>query len=179
MDLDFKAALIIIDVQGRLAECMDGADRMLPSIRRLALGWRALGLPVLLTEQVPEKLGPTREELADAVSGLTPIPKSSFSCCGEPAFMRALEAAGLRRVVLCGIETHVCVWQTARDLLRAGYAVDVCVDAVSSRAAAHREIALARMRDEGARWTLVEMALLEQVGTAKAPAFRTVHALIK
>lgn len=179
MNRDLKATLVVIDVQGRLAECMDGADRLLPAIRRLALGWRALGLPVLLTEQVPEKLGPTRAELADAISGLTPIPKSSFSCCGEPAFLRALESAGLRRVLLCGIETHVCVWQTARDLLRAGYAVEVCVDAVSSRAATHREIALARMRDEGARWTAVEMALLEQVGTSTAPAFRAVHALIK
>ncbi len=179
MHNDPKAALVVVDVQGRLAECMDGADRLLPAVRRLILGWRALGLPVLVTEQVPAKLGPTRPELADAVSGLTPIPKSSFSCCGEPAFLRALEATGLRRVLLCGIETHVCVWQTARDLLRAGYAVEVCVDAVSSRSAAHREVALARMRDEGARGTVVEMALLEQVGTAAAPTFRAVHALIK
>ncbi|MBP7275013.1 MAG: isochorismatase family protein [Kiritimatiellae bacterium] len=174
-----KTALVVVDVQGRLAEAVAGSEQLMAEIRRLILGWRALGLPVLLTEQVPEKLGATRAELAEALSGITAIPKSTFSCVGEPAFMRALGAAGVRRVLLCGIETHVCIWQTARDLRHAGYEVEVCVDAVSSRSPLHRDTALARMRDEGARWTVVEMALLERVGSASSPVFRSVHALIK
>ena len=158
---------------------MEGSDRLMAEIRRLILGWRALGLPVLWTEQVPDKLGPTRTEIAEALSGIPAIPKAAFSCAGEPAFMQALGAARVRRVLLCGIEAHVCIWQTARDLLRSGYEVEVCVDAVSSRSARHRDTALERMRDEGARWTVVEMALLERVGSASSPAFRPVHALIK
>ena len=103
------AALVVVDVQGRLAEVVEGSDRLMAEIRRLILGWRALGLPVLWTEQVPDKLGPTRTEIAEALSGIPAIPKAAFSCAGEPAFMQALGAARVRRVLLCGIEAHVCI----------------------------------------------------------------------
>jgi nicotinamidase-related amidase len=171
--------LVVVDVQGRLAEAMDGSAELLTALDRLIRGARRLEVPVIVTEQIPSKLGPTRPELAGAIEGLTPISKVAFSCAGERAFMDALAALRRPRVALCGIEAHVCVYQTARDLLAAGYAVEVVADAVSSRSARNREITLARMRDEGAHWTSVEQALMDWLGSAADPRFRDMLALIK
>lgn len=172
-------ALVVVDVQGRLAEAMDGSAALLAALDRLIRGARRLDVPVLVTEQLPHKLGPTRPELAGAIEGLTPMSKTAFSCAGERTFMDALAALRRPRVALCGIEAHVCVYQTARDLLAAGYRVEIVADAVSSRTARNREIALERMRDEGARCTSVEQALMEWLGSAADPRFRDILALIK
>jgi nicotinamidase-related amidase len=103
----------------------------------------------------------------------------SFSGYGDPVFIENMEALSRRQVLLAGIETHVCVYQTAVDLLARGYEVGVVADAVSSRKVADRDIALTRMRDEGVRLCSVEMALFELMRTAAHPAFRDVLKIIR
>lgn len=174
-----QAVLLVIDVQGKLAEAMFERERLYAELGRLIGGARVLGLPVCCTEQLPEKLGPTVPEIADALEGLERWPKSAFSCCGCEAFMQALAASGRRQVLIGGIETHVCVWQTARDLLARGYQVQVVADAVSSRTAANRQLGLDRLAAAGAVLTGVEMALMELLGDAADPDFKAILKLIK
>ena len=143
-----KAVLIFIDVQGRLSELVDGADELFKNLRNLLEGMKVLDVPVIFTEQIPEKLGPTRDEFQPFIT-VPPIAKTSFSCYGEPAFLKSLEKTSRRHIILCGIETHVCVYQTAMDLLAAGYEVYAVADAVSSRDPVNKALALRRMDAEG------------------------------
>ncbi len=174
-----QAVFVLIDVQAKLAARMHEREALVDNLRRLLAGVRRLGLPVLWLEQYPEGLGPTVPELAAGLADLRPLRKLSFSAWGCPAFREALAATGRRQVLLAGIEAHVCVYQTARDLLAAGYGVEVVGDAVSSRTAANRELGLARMGEIGARLTSVEMALFEMLGSAEAPAFKDIARLVK
>jgi nicotinamidase-related amidase len=173
------AVMVLIDVQGKLADAMFERDALLDSLRRLIQGVRTLGVPLLWTEQNPARMGPTVAPLRDLLQGLAPLGKMAFSCCGEASFVTALEATGRRQVLLAGIETHVCVWQTAADLRAVGYAVEVPADAVSSRTAASRLIGLERIRSAGAGVTSVETALFELMGTAEHPAFRDILKIVK
>ena len=172
------AVLIFIDVQGRLAEIVDGSDVLFKNLTRLLKGMNALEIPVIATEQLPEKLGPTRNEFQELIRS-TVIAKSSFSCCDEPAFLDALQKNGRKQVLLCGIETHICVYQTALHLLDGGYEVQVVSDAVSSRDPANKALALCRMKAEGARLTGIEMLLYELLGDAKAPQFKSILQIVK
>ncbi len=173
-----NAVLIFIDVQGRLAELADGADALFKNLRRLLEGMKALNVPVIVTEQIPEKLGPTRDEFQPFIT-TPPVTKTSFSCCGEPAFLKSLEKTGRRHVILCGIETHVCVYQTAMHLLESGCEVYAVADAVSSRDPANKALALRRMEAEGVKLTGTEMVLFELLGDAKDPAFKSVLNIVK
>ena len=173
-----NAVVIFIDVQGRLSELVDGADALFKNLRRLLEGMKVLDVPVIVTEQIPEKLGPTRDEFQSLITG-APITKTSFSCCGEPAFLQTLVKTSRRHIILCGIETHVCVYQTAIDLLAAGYEVYAVADAVSSRDPANKTLALRRMEDEGVKLTGTEMVLFEILGNAKDPAFKTILKIVK
>jgi len=173
-----NAVLVFIDVQGRLAELVDGADALFKNLRRLLEGMKALEIPVIVTEQIPEKLGATRDEFQPFISK-PPISKTSFSCCGEPAFFQALEKTKRLHVILCGIETHVCVYQTAMDMLAASYEVYVVADAVSSRDPENKALALRRMEAEGVKLTGTEMLLFELLGDAKVPQFKSILQIVK
>ncbi len=173
-----NAVLIFIDVQGRLSDLVDGADSLFKNLRRLLEGMKALEVPVIVTEQIPEKLGPTRAEFQPLISE-PPVVKTSFSCCGEPGFLQTLKKNGRRHTILCGIETHVCVYQTARDLLADGYEVYAVTDAVSSRDPANKTLALRRMETEGVKLTGTEMLLFELLGDATAPPFKSILQIIK
>jgi nicotinamidase-related amidase len=174
-----RSVLLVIDVQGRLAEAVSESEALTAAIGRAVRGARALGIPILCTEQIPAKLGATRPEIAGLLEGVERIPKSAFSCCGEPAFERALEASGRSQVLVCGIEAHVCVYQTAMDLRAAGYEVEVLADAVSSRCPENRRIALDRMARAGVGVTSVEMALFELQRVAEGPAFKALLGIVK
>lgn len=170
--------LVFIDVQGRLSELVDGTDALFKNLRRLLQGMNALDVPVIVTEQIPEKLGATREEFQEFIKK-TVISKSSFGCCGEPAFFQTLGKTGRKQVILCGIETHVCVYQTAIQLLATGHKVYVVTDAVSSRDPANKTLALRRMEHEGVRLTGTEMLLFELLADAKNPAFKAILNIVK
>jgi nicotinamidase-related amidase len=173
-----EAVLVVVDVQGKLARLMHEADALFDSLSRLVRGAKVLDVPVLATEQNPKGLGPTVEEVRPHLPS-APIPKMAFSCCGEPTVVEALEATGRRQVLLAGIETHICVYQTARDLLARGCKVHVVADAVSSRTPQNREVGLAKMRAAGAEITSVETALFEMLEVAEGPAFKRILEIVK
>ncbi len=175
-----QTVLVVIDVQGKLAQVMHEKEALFANLEKIIKGAQVLGLPLIWTEQAPEKLGPTSPEIAALLaSQAKPIAKSSFSCCGHPPFMEALKMLNRRQVLLTGIETHVCVYQTALDLLTAGYEVQVVTDAVSSRTAENKHIGLERMKTAGAALTGVEMALFELLRVAEGPQFKEIAKIVK
>jgi len=173
-------ALVVIDVQGKLAQLMDQKEALFANLERIIKGAQALGLPILWTEQVPEKLGETTPQIRELlVDSAEPISKSSFSCCGHPPFMDTFQGLQRQQVLLTGIETHICVYQTALDLLNLGYEVHLVADAVSSRTAANKQIALERIKGAGALLTSTEMALFELLRVAEGDKFRQIARLVK
>ena len=170
-------ALLVVDVQQRLVPAIAGHARVVWNVRRLVDGARVLGLPVIATEQYPAGLGPTVPELAER---LGPVPaKLSFSCCGCPEAFAPLEQSGVHKLLVCGIEAHVCVQQTVLDLLSAGWRVYVAVDAIGSRFAIDYETALERMDSAGATLTSTEAVLFEWCQVAGTPQFKQISQLAR
>jgi len=173
-----RAALVLIDLQTRLVRAIHEPESVVASCQKLVRGMLALGVPILWTEQNPDGLGPTVPAVADLLPG-EPITKRAFSCCGDPGFADALDGLGRQQLVLAGIESHVCVWQTAADLLARGCEVQVCADAVSSRTPANRDLGLQKARDAGAALTSVETALFELLRVAEGSAFKQILQIVK
>lgn len=173
------AVLVFIDVQGRLAAIMHDKEALDANLARMIGGAKLLELPILGTEQIPEKMGATNEPFRSLLDGVQMIGKSTFSCCGEPEFMEALQAVGKRQVILVGIEAHICVYQTAIDLLEEGVEVFVVADAVSSRAPENRALALQAMRDAGARVIPTETVLFALLRDAADPRFKPLLKWVK
>lgn len=171
--------LVVIDVQGNLAMGMPNRETLFRNLRILIEGSRELNVPIILTEQVPTKLGETIGEIREVLPGVPALEKSAFSCCGCEMFRRELKGTGRRTVVLAGMETHVCVYQTAIDLIAEGYRVEIVSDAVSSRKEENKRVALERMQRAGVQITSVEMVLFELMRTAENPVFRNVAKLVK
>jgi isochorismate hydrolase len=168
--------LLIVDVQGKLTVLIPDAAVMIANCRRLIRGAALLGVPVTATEQYPRGLGPTVPELADLLE--KPIEKLRFSSAECLDWVTGQKDDRVK-VVVAGIETHVCIQQTVLDLLAAGFSVYVPADAVASRNPYDREIALQRLRDAGATITTTESVLFEWCETAAAPEFKQISALIK
>jgi nicotinamidase-related amidase len=177
-----SAVLVIIDVQERMMPVIDAAAEVERNIDRLIRGCHVIGVPILLTEQYPKGLGTTvagiRRALEDT-SGYKPIEKSCFSAHGCTGFEAELDALERTQVLLAGVETHVCVYQTAMDLLRDEYDVTIIADAVSSRTAQNKAIALDRLSAEGVKLSSTEMALFELLVEAGTDEFRAVSKLVK
>lgn len=177
---ELSTALVVIDVQGKLAALVHDHEHVLANVLKAVRIAQILNLPILWTEQAPDKIGATVESVSQLLFPvIKPIVKRSFSCYGSDEFRQTLSAAGCSDVLIVGIETHVCVYQTARDLVRHGYHVDVAVDAVSARSLQCHTIAVERMRDMGAGITSVEMATCDLMVTADHPKFREVMSHIK
>lgn len=174
-----RAVLILVDIQGRLAELMHDKETLYHNLRRLTLGARALSLPIIWMEQIPEKMGPTIPEIRELLTAEEPISKRSFSCCGEPVFMARLQATGRNQVIIAGIESHVCVYQTSADLTRQNYETYVVADAVSSRTLSNKQIGIQKSVDEGATITSVESALFEMMKTADHQAFKEILKVVR
>ncbi|WP_026244913.1 isochorismatase family protein [Alkalispirochaeta alkalica] len=171
---------LIIDVQERILPVIDQADQTVARIVTLCRGLHLLGVPLTVTEQYPQGLGATLPAVRDAAGEEAPLlVKASFSCCDDPACMTHLEGQNRKVVILAGIETHVCVLQTALDLLERGLIPVVPVDAVSSRNPRDRETALVRLQQEGARLTTTESILFELTRSSAAPEFRDISRLIR
>ncbi|MHC4119346.1 MAG: hydrolase [Planctomycetota bacterium] len=174
-----NCCLAVVDVQGKLAQLMYAKKSLFKNIQILIQAAKILEIPILWCQQVPDALGPTIPEIAELLSGAEPINKSVFSCCGADQFTTRLNESSRNQVLLCGIEAHICVYQTAADLLVKGFEVNVVADAVSSRTLDNKQIALSRLAAEGASVTSVEMALFELLRTAEHPKFRQVAKLVK
>lgn len=175
-----NTVLAIIDVQGKLAGLVQDHERVVTRIRGLIHAAGAFGLPVLWSEQAPDKIGGTLGLLGDLLAPMVhPVAKRSFSCWRSPEYVERLQALNRRQVIITGIETHVCVYQTCRDLHRQGYDVHVIADAVSSRHEFDHTTALARMRQEGITISTAEMAVCEMLGGADHSKFREIMAFLK
>ena len=174
-----QAAILLIDVQERLVQAMSRKDELLRNLEILLKGGNIFGMPVLWAEQHPKGLGPTVPALSALLPGQQPIIKRSFSCCGHEPFLQALNALQRKQMLVAGIETHVCVFQTALELHNLGYAVQVVSDAVSSRTPANNQIGLDRLRAEGITLTSTEMALFELLKVAEGAQFKEILTLVK
>lgn len=175
-----NTALAVIDVQGKLSGLVHEHTKVLIQIQHLIKASQAFGLPVLWSEQSPDKIGETAASVKNLLSPLThPIHKRSFSCYGCPEYLEHLKKINKRQILVTGIETHVCVYQTARDLHAHGYQVHVVADAVSSRHEFDHHGAISRMREEGITITTMEMAICELLKTANHPKFKDVIAHLK
>jgi len=174
-----NCCLVVVDVQGKLAQLMHGKQALFKNIRILIKAAKILNIPILWCQQCPDVLGPTVPEIAQLLTDNEPVNKVVFSCYGAEQFNIRLNELARQQVLLCGIETHVCIYQTAVDLLRKGFSVDVIADAVSSRTPENKQIAINRMAAERINISCTEMALFELLRTAKHPQFKQIASLIK
>jgi nicotinamidase-related amidase len=175
--------LLVVDVQEKLAAAMP-AEAMASVARNIGIlldGAKALGVRVVASEQYPKGLGPTVSEVAQKLEGLgvTPMPKMSFDACSDLAIARVLSDLAPRSVVVVGMESHVCVFQTARELVKRGYATFVVADAVVSRREENRQIGLALSERAGATTTATETVLFDLLGEAGGEAFKAISRLVR
>ena len=175
-----KVVLVVIDVQEKLAPAMNANlyAQLLEHTNLLIEGFKAFNLPIIATEQYSEGLGHTVPEL-DRAAEQYRIEKMAFSCCGEESFLAALKATGAKQVVIVGMETHVCVYQTVLDLLDRGYIVHLVRDAVSSRFQSDYENAISTAARAGAVITTTETALFQLVKGAGTAGFKAISKLVR
>jgi len=174
-----QSVLVVIDVQPTLMPLIHEGERVLDRVAFLAKVARLLGVPVLTTEQNPSRMGSTHESLAELVSTPAPFAKMCFGAGGCGDFMEALQETGRRQVVVVGVETHICVSQTALGLHRDGYEVIVCPDGVSSRTLERHKLGMERIRDAGVVPAHTEAVAYDWLGTAEHPRFRDALAIVK
>lgn len=175
-----RAALAVIDIQEKFRMVMPSFDEVAEKISVMVQGCVALGVPIVVTEQYPQGLGQTAAEVSSYLpENLLPIEKLCFSSCGVADFDLQLRERHIEQVMLVGIEAHICVSQTAHDLLQLGYQVHLISDAIGARFPHNRDVALTKMQKAGAILSSVEMALFELLKSADAPEFKTVQKLIK
>ncbi len=170
-------ALLVVDVQEKVISAIADRQHVVWNVRRLIDAAKILGIPLAATEQYPKGLGPTVPELTGR---LGPIPaKLTFSCCGCPEIFQLWQGRGVHKILVCGIEAHVCGQQTVRDLLRNGWRIYVAADAVGSRREIDYRTALLRMDAAGATVTTTEAALFEWCRVAGTPEFKQISQLVK
>jgi nicotinamidase-related amidase len=177
-----QSSLLVVDVQEKLAPAVSGRERVIRNAAILMKGAAQLGVPVLVSEQYPRGLGHTVAELAGLAPADAILAKTHFSCAAAPEFRLRLEglfASGRGQVVICGMETHVCVLQTALLMKEGGFAPVVVADAASSRTQANHEAGLARLVENGVEVATTEMVLFEWLRRAATHEFREILGLIK
>jgi nicotinamidase-related amidase len=176
--LDRKdTALVVVDVQQLLIPTIFDSDKMVHEIKRLLSFADVIGMDAVHAEQI--KLGTTVEPLAELMGDRQPYLKSSFGCFGNEEFAARVESFGVKNLILTGMETHVCVMQTAMQALARGYRVQVALDAVSSSTPLKKEVGLKRMSDAGVEITCAESLIFELLGRAGTDEFRACLPIIK
>lgn len=171
-------ALVIIDVQGKLAQIVEESELVIQNIVKAVKCANVLELPILWLEQYPKGLGPTVEAISQEIDG-KPIEKITFSAFDTEEFVAALKATGCKNVLITGIEAHICVYQTTKQLLANDYHVEVLADCISSRTNGNREVGLQKMLQLGAEISSVEMAFFEMQQIAKGDTFKAISQIIK
>lgn len=174
-----ETLLLVIDVQGRLAQCVVQPAALETNISKLVRACLILDVPVLVTEQYPKGLGSTVAALKELLPGMVPVEKLSFSCCGTPEFMKQLRSFNRNDILVVGMEAHVCVYQTAVDLVEFGYNVHLVTDAVSSRTEENRLLGIRCIEKAGASLTSTEMAVFELLRVAEGERFKAISKIIK
>jgi nicotinamidase-related amidase len=172
-----QSALLVVDLQTRLVEAIRRSDHIIWNVGRLVRGAQVLDVPVIATEQYPEKLGPTVDPIAEGIQNVAS--KLHFSCAACPQLFRSLAEQGRSTLLVAGMETHVCVMQTVLDLLADGFDLYVVVDAVASRFDIDHNTALQRMHAAGATLTTTETALFEWSEVAGTPEFKQISNIVR
>ncbi|MFC1757526.1 isochorismatase family protein [Planctomycetota bacterium] len=172
------SALLVVDAQDKLLNLIPGGDQIAWNIGRIASVAKILGIPVLATEQYPEKLGPTASRILDHVDADITA-KLSFSCSGCPGFVEQMKMLDVHKVLVVGIETHVCIMQTCFDLMTAGYEVYTAVNAVGARFQVDHETAIRRMEANGVVLSTAETAIFEWCEIASGPQFKEISQIVR
>ncbi|PKI16625.1 isochorismatase family protein [Colwellia sp. 12G3] len=178
-----NTGLIVVDIQGQLTRLVHDSDALVAKCEKLIKGAQTLDLPILWLEQNPDKIGPTVEELSSLLSlplsHQEPIIKYTFDACEETQFITAVKAANIDTWLICGIEAHICVYQTALSLKTMGFKVQLVTDCVSSRTLVNKELAIQKLHNNGIELTGLEMCLFELVKDCRAKEFKEILTLIK
>ena len=174
-----QTALLIIDIQERILPVISNNQMVVDNTLKLIKGFKILNLPIYFTEQYPKGLGPTHKTITDELGDIKPFDKMSFSCSGASDLFEEFNKKNLSQMVVCGIESHVCVQQTVLDLIENGIQVNLAADAVSSRKEIDYNMALNRMRHHGAEVTTTESILFELLNICGTPQFKDISKIVK
>jgi nicotinamidase-related amidase len=171
--------LLVIDVQEKLFRVMHNKDDLLSNLQKIIRGMDVLEVPVIVTEQYPQGLGPTLTDISSLVTEFRPISKICFSCWQNDEFKNKLLRLNRKQILLSGIEGHICVYQTAGELIRNGYQVHVVTDTISSRTPINYQLSLDIMQQAGARLTSTETVLFELLKIAQGEKFKKISQIVK
>ena len=174
-----NTCLLIIDIQKRILPVIKDYELVVENTLKLIKGFKAMGLPIYYTEQYPKGLGPTEEQILNELDGIKPIEKMTFSCSGEGELFNIFNTKKHSQIVVCGIESHVCIQQTVLDLIENDFQVNLAADAVSSRKEKDYNIALNRMRTHGTEVTTTESILFELLNICGTDVFKQVSKIVK
>ncbi|MCW8092725.1 isochorismatase family protein [Alteromonas sp. ASW11-130] len=173
------SGLLIIDVQGKLAELVSNSQSMMTNISKLVKSCEILSIPIVILEQNPHGLGPTAPAIKNSVQSFNPIEKHSFNALDEEHIKSRIQTLNKQNWLVAGIEAHICVYQTVKGLLGEGFSVEVVADCISSRHQPCIQLAIENMRRVGANITTLEMAMFEVMKSSKNEYFRDVLNIIK
>jgi len=174
-----KTGLIVVDVQGKLARLVHDSNTLISNCEKLIQGAKVLDLPIILLEQNPDKLGSTTEELSSLLTTTPPISKLTFDGCAEPSFIEKINAVDVDTWLICGIEAHICVYQTALHLHLLGLKVQLVTDCISARTLVNKELAIKKLVNRGIDISGLEMCLYELVKDCRAIEFKEILNLVK
>ena len=174
-----NTCLLIIDIQQRILPVIKDYELVIENTLKLIKGFKAMGLPIYYTEQYPKGLGPTEEQIVNELDGIKPIEKMTFSCSGAGELFNIFNTKKHSQIVVCGIESHVCIQQTVLDLIENDFQVNLAADAVSSRKEKDYNIALNRMRTHGTEVTTTESILFELLNICGTDVFKQVSKIVK
>lgn len=171
--------LLIVDIQGKLAELVNNSEEMISNTKKLVKCCQILSIPVVVLEQNPKGLGSTTASLEECIDDYAPLEKYTFSGMAEPHIKESLTSLDKKTWLIAGIEAHICVYQTVQDLLKENLQVEVVSDCISSRRRSNLDLAIQNMRHEGANITSLEMAVYKIMQSSKAEAFKDILKVIK
>jgi nicotinamidase-related amidase len=174
-----NTALLVVDVQEKVLAQMEKQSELLSSIQKMIKGALILDLPIIITEQYPKGLGSTTPSVKDLLKSHVALTKTTFSCMQDESVKKTLLETPQKQWILVGLETHVCILQTAKELLREGREVTVLNNAVASRSIHDYSTAISEMRDLGVRISTVETSLFELVKNSKDPKFKEISLLVR
>ena len=174
-----NTVLVVVDVQEPFLRSLFERDRVVNNVTKLVRAASILGVPIIATLQNKARMGGVIPEIAELLPDGEAIDKMTFSCCGESSFIDSIDSLGWNQVLLCGLETHVCLNQTAHDLKSRGHEVHIAADAVSSRKESDWKFGIERLRQAGIVITTTEMAIFELLRDAAAPEFKRILEIVK
>ena len=174
-----RTGLIVVDVQGKLARLVHDSPMLISNCEKLIAGAKVLELPIILLEQNPDKLGSTVDELRVHLGNINPIIKFTFNACDTAEFIKAVKAMNVDSWLVCGIEAHICVYQTVKGLVDLGFKVELVSDCVSSRTLSNAQLGINRAKDSGVEITGLEMCLYQLVRDCRSAEFEQVLSLVR